>query len=158
MHRGRPVLARLPAIAGPWSDQPSSGRGATGPATMGQIPSKEAPMPGKPEPPSRDHATASGGRARSVAGRASGRRPAVIAGLLIVVACVLIPSGAALGARPPAAPPANDTRSKAVALTKLPATVVGTTTAATRETTDPRCGAPMVGTVWYAFSRSRPGT
>src|SRR5262245_16170814 len=49
-------------------------------------------------------------------------------------------------------------RAKPTALTSLPATPVGTTVGATREATDPRCGAPMVGTVWYGFSRSRPGT
>ena len=79
-------------------------------------------------------------------------------GVLIGLVCASMWTAAAPAASSPSPPPANDKREKALVVTKLPATLVGTTVGATREATDPRCGAPMVGTVWYGFSRSRPGT
>ena len=71
---------------------------------------------------------------------------------------VLATAAAGPVASPPKNAPANDARAKAQALADLPAKLVGSTAGATREATDPRCGAPMVGTVWYGFSRNRPGT
>jgi hypothetical protein len=71
---------------------------------------------------------------------------------------VLAAAAAGPAASPPKNAPANDARAKAQQLADLPAKLVGSTSGATHEATDPRCGAPMVGTVWYGFSRSRPGT
>ena len=81
-------------------------------------------------------------------------------GSLVVAGLVwaLMSSGAAWARNSAAPQPANDMRAKPTALANLPSSLVGTTVGATREATDPRCGAAMVGTVWYSFSRSRPGT
>lgn len=78
-------------------------------------------------------------------------------GVVTCLVCVSIASVAAPAASS-SSPPGNDKRESAAVLPKLPATLVGTTVGATRDATDPRCGAPMVGTVWYGFSRDRPGT
>src|SRR5262245_38000966 len=92
---------------------------------------------------------------------AAGRRRFALMSLLAVIALALIGvlASAAAGpaASPPKSSPANDERAKAQALSELPAKLVGTTVGATREATDPRCGVPMTGTLWYAFARSRPG-
>jgi hypothetical protein len=49
-------------------------------------------------------------------------------------------------------------RGKAALLKSLPATLSGTTIGASHEATDPSCSGPVRQTVWYRFSRSRPGT
>src|SRR5262245_15097936 len=68
----------------------------------------------------------------------------------------LLPAAAAAAAT---APPANDARAAAQALTTLPATVAGTTLGATVEgSAEPpqRCG-PAAGSVWYAITPRSDG-
>jgi hypothetical protein len=72
---------------------------------------------------------------------------------VIVCAAALYSSATAL-----AAPPPNDNRADAQTISKLPATVHGTTVDSTRETNEPasRCG-PDDGSVWYRVDAAEKG-
>jgi hypothetical protein len=84
------------------------------------------------------------------------RRLATIA---IAVVSLTIPATAVAdpAATPSGAPP-NDARASATAVSALPATVSGTTVAATDDPTDPRSGCGRVeNTVWYRLAGTQSG-
>src|SRR4029453_10535132 len=79
--------------------------------------------------------------------------------LVIVPHIVVVAAIAALGLAPTALAqaPANDERANAQRLGSPPVTVSGTTTGATRETSDPAACAPTTASVWYRLDGTRQG-